>query len=131
MNLVTKNPDFFSVEHMYLVEEFFYAACELKQLDWAQFFLRMVRTKFPKSVKSMRMLAVFYESVGDIVKAQEIYLDMIESNPEDQQSIKRLVCLYRDQEMYSSAIKVLNQYIESNQDDAEAWMELADIYLSK
>ena len=111
---MTKNPDFFSVEHMYLVEEFFYAACELKQLDWAQFFLRMVRTKFPKSVKSMRMLAVFYESVGDIVKAQEIYLDMIESNPEDQQSIKRLVCLYRDQEMYSSAIKVLNQYIESN-----------------
>ena len=93
---------------MYLIEEFFYAACELKQLDWAQFFLKMVRTQFPKSVKSMRMLAVFYESVGDIVKAQEIYLDMIEQNPEDQQSIKRLVCLFRDQEMYPSAIKVLN-----------------------
>ena len=79
----------------------------------------------------MRMLGVFYECVGEVVKAQDIYLDMIEQNPEDKQSIKRLVCLFRDQEMYSSAIKVLNQYIEANQDDTEAWTELADIYLSK
>ena len=33
--------------------------------------------------------------------------------------------------MYASAIKVLNKYIEANQDDTEAWTELADIYLSK
>ncbi len=74
----------------------------------------MIRNQFPKSVKSMRMLAVFYECVGDIVRAQDIYLDMIESNPEDKQSIKRLICLYRDSDMYSSAIQVMNKYIETN-----------------
>ena len=76
--LMTNNPEFMTVEHMYLAEEFFYSACELKQFEWAQFFLRMVRNQFPKSVKSIRMLAIFHESVGDIEKAQEIYLDMIE-----------------------------------------------------
>ena len=34
-------------------------------------------------------------------------------------------------EMYSSAISVLNKYVEVNQEDSEAWLELADIYLSK
>jgi hypothetical protein len=42
------------------------------------------------------MLAIFHESVGDIEKAQEIYLDMIEQNPDDKQSVKRLVSLFRD-----------------------------------
>lgn len=49
------------LEHMfvdfYLVEEFFYAALQLKQMDWAQFFLQMTRANYPKSIKSMRMLA--------------------------------------------------------------------------
>lgn len=37
--LVQKHPDFLSDENLYLVEEFFYAACELQQFEWAQFFL--------------------------------------------------------------------------------------------
>ena len=79
MTLVTQNPDYLTkAENMYLTEEFFYCACELKHLDWAQFFLRMVRNQFPKSVKSMRMLGIFYECAGDIIKAKEIYTDMIE-----------------------------------------------------
>jgi hypothetical protein len=68
---------------MYLVEEFFYAACELNKLDWAKFFLEMVRARFPKTVKSMRMLGAYEEAIGDPVKAQEIYLELIEQNPED------------------------------------------------
>ena len=31
----------------YIVEECFFAACELQQLDWAQFFLSMVRLEHP------------------------------------------------------------------------------------
>jgi len=42
---------------MYLVEEFFYAALALREFDWSLFFLQVVRSLFPKSVKSMRMLA--------------------------------------------------------------------------
>lgn len=34
-------------------------------------------------------------------------------------------------EMTTSAIAVLNKYVEVNQDDHEAWLELSDIYMSK
>lgn len=66
-----------------------------------------------------------------MVKAQTIYLDLIQSNASDGQTIKRLVCLFRDMDMLDSALKVLNKYVEVNQDDHEAWLELSDIYLSK
>jgi len=65
-------------QNLLLIEEFFMAACELKVLDWAEVFLRVARNLHPKSVKSMRMLAMFYEAKGEYMKAQEIYLDMIE-----------------------------------------------------
>lgn len=68
---------------MYLVEEFFVAALELKEFDWASFFLQVIRAQFPKSIKAMRMLAMFYEAQDEVVKAQEIYLDLIEQNSQD------------------------------------------------
>ena len=47
-------------------------------MDWAEFFLDTVRNRFEKSIKVMRMLGVYHEALGDPVKAQEIYLDMID-----------------------------------------------------
>jgi hypothetical protein len=34
-------------------------------------------------------------------------------------------------DMDAQAILVLNKFIEMNQEDVEAWLELADIYLHK
>ena len=34
-------------------------------------------------------------------------------------------------DMLSSALTVLNKFVEVNQEDHEAWLELSDIYLSK
>ena len=45
------------------------AACELKELGWAQFFLQMIKVRFPKSVKATRFLGIFYEAQGQVVKA--------------------------------------------------------------
>ena len=54
---------------MYLVEEFFYAACEMSQFDWADYFLDVVRARFGKTVKVMRMLGVYHEAMGEPLKA--------------------------------------------------------------
>jgi hypothetical protein len=48
---------------MYLVEEFYYAALDLKQIEWAQLFIRIIQNKFPQSVKSMRLLAMLHEAL--------------------------------------------------------------------
>ena len=81
--LVQGNPNYIEGSNMYLAEEFFFAACELQQMEWAAFFLHMIRNQFPKSIKSMRMLAVYYEANGQCDKAKAILEDIIEGNPSD------------------------------------------------
>ena len=65
----------------------------------------------------MRLLAMYHESLGDLQKAQEILLDLFNSDPTDAQTVKRLVCLFRDMDMESQAISVLNKYLEGAQQD--------------
>ena len=77
------------------------------------------------------MLAIFYEAKGELIKAQEILLDLFEDNPCDAQTVKRLVSLFRDMDMENEAISILNKYIEQTQDDCEAWQQLADIYCAR
>ena len=99
---------------MYLVEEFFASALELRQFEWADFFLRVVRVQFPKSVKVTRMVGMFYEAHGDALKAQAIYLDLIAAEPTDAVTVKRLIALFRDMGVVNSALDILNNYLSCN-----------------
>lgn len=116
---------------MYMVEEFFYAALEVKQIEWARLFLKIISSSFPQSVKSMRLLAAFHEAASDHDKAREIYNELLSLNANDSQSLKRLVALDRDRGRLNEAIELLNRYLEANQQDTEAWLELTEIYLSR
>ena len=63
MNQVSKIIHLIIISAYYLIEEAFYAALDIKQLDWANAFLRIITTKFIQSVKSMRMLGMLYEAL--------------------------------------------------------------------
>jgi len=68
------NTPYYLVNHFrgidfYLIEEFFVAALALNKRDWAEFFLLITRSHYPKYAKTMRMLAMFYECQGEILKA--------------------------------------------------------------
>ena len=102
------------ITFMSFVEEFFMAALELKQLDWAQVFLKAICLQFPDNVKTMRLLAMFYEAQNNTFKAQELYLEIIEKTPEDSQTMKRLISLYKNNDMPNDAIAMLNKYLEVN-----------------
>jgi len=54
---------------MYIVEELFTAALDLRQYDWAEAFLKIIGNQFPQSAKGMRMLGMLHEAQADIVKA--------------------------------------------------------------
>lgn len=81
---------------MYLVEEFYYASLDLKQLDWSRVFLGLINKNYPQSVKANRMLAMLHEASQDYGKAKEIYNELLATNPGDMQTLKRLVALERD-----------------------------------
>jgi hypothetical protein len=68
---------------MYLIEEFFLAALEMKNFEWADFFFRIIKAQFPKSVKITRLMGMFYEATGDWIKAKEIYIELINAEPTD------------------------------------------------
>jgi tetratricopeptide (TPR) repeat protein len=74
---------------------------------------------------------MYYEAAANTFKAQEIYLEILESTPEDCATMKRLISLYRNNDMPNDAISMLNKYLEINQVDEEAWLELCDMYLAK
>jgi hypothetical protein len=42
------------------------------------------------------MLGMYHEAIGEGIKAQEIYLELIDSEPSDAVTVKRLVALWRD-----------------------------------
>lgn len=67
----------------YLIEEAFYASLDLKVLDWANAFLRVITKEFPLSVKSMRMLGMLHEALQDTEKARDIYSELIVANSSD------------------------------------------------
>ena len=90
------------------------AALELKQLDWAQVFLRSLCQMYPESIKTMRFLGMFYEADGNTFKAQELYLEILEGSPEDGQTMKRLISLFRNNDLVNDAISMLNKYLEIN-----------------
>jgi hypothetical protein len=48
---------------LYMVEEFYYAALEIKQMEWARAFLKIISNKIPQSPKQMRLLAMFHEAI--------------------------------------------------------------------
>ena len=74
---------------------------------------------------------MFHEAAQDLDKAREIYNELLTSTPNDQQTLKRLVAMERDRGRLNEAIALLNKYLESNQQDTEAWLDLTDIYLSR
>lgn len=103
----------------------------MKQIDWAQVFLRAICSNFPDNIKTMRFLAMYYEAQGRKAKAEEIYLEILEQTPEDSSTLKRLISLHRYGDLPNDAITLLNKYINIHQVDEEAWVELCDMYLAK
>ena len=131
MTLVIFTFKFYLIIGYYLIEEAFYSALDVKQLDWANMFLKILIKKFPQSPKMMRLLGMLHEALQDHEKAIDIYTELLTVNPNDSQTLKRLVALERDRDHTNEAISLLNKYLEVNMQDTEAWLELTDIYLQK
>jgi tetratricopeptide (TPR) repeat protein len=104
---------------------------DVKQLDWANIFLKVLVKKFPQAPKVMRMLGMLHEALQDHEKARDIYNELLTVNPNDALTLKRLVALERDRDRSNEAISILNKYLEVNMQDTEAWLELTDIYLQR
>lgn len=99
---------------MYLIEEFFLASLEMKAFDWADFYFSIIKVQFPKSVKVTRLCGMYHEAKDEGAKAKDIYIELINNEPSDAQTVKRLVTLLRDSGLTNDALEVLNNYVRVN-----------------
>lgn len=85
---------------------------------------------FPKSNRLRRLKAMMMESQGLLTEALREYQSLLKEDHLDTVSMKRLVCIAKARNEKDQAIILLKEYLSVFVSDAEAWLELADLYFS-
>ena len=119
------------VENHPLLVDVFYAALQCKCFDWGKAILEIFMREYPDMPKILRMRAMYSDATGEQELGYKILGAILKEVPEDQFTLKRLAASFRHVNDLDKALSVLNKYIEVYQNDLEAWMEMADIYMSR
>mmetsp|Transcript_51964 Transcript_51964/g.96139 ORF Transcript_51964/g.96139 Transcript_51964/m.96139 type:complete len:288 (-) Transcript_51964:76-939(-) len=112
-----------------VMEQVFLAAAELGIDGWRDYCLKQLTQKFPNSRRVERLQGIYRESIEDWNEAKRIYNKMLEEQPEDVTTRKRLIAMYKQRGRMSEAVDAINSYLETFCTDAEVWHELAEIYI--
>jgi len=112
-----------------ILEQVAQAAAELDHAGWRDFCLEKLAAKFPSSSRVDRLKGQCAEARGDWGEAKKIYEAVLANKPEDTLAQKRLIAMKKQKGMLQEAITDCNTYLETFSSDAEAWHELAELYL--
>mmetsp|Transcript_23592 Transcript_23592/g.54924 ORF Transcript_23592/g.54924 Transcript_23592/m.54924 type:complete len:286 (+) Transcript_23592:76-933(+) len=112
-----------------VMEQVFLAAAELGVDDWRDYCLKQLTKKFPNSHRVERLQGIYRESIEDWNEAKKIYNKLLEDQPEDVTTRKRLIAMYKQRGRMSEAVDAINSYLEIFCTDSEVWHELAEIYI--
>ncbi|CAF3882504.1 unnamed protein product [Rotaria sordida] len=119
-------------EKWLILEQVFKSALHCSQESIASDCLEQLRKQFKSTSHRLSTLqAMYYESIDEYNKAEEIYSILLQNNETDPIIQKRKICLLKEQNKIHEAISELNSYLEIYQVDQEAWSELCDLYLSE
>lgn len=106
------------------------AAMDCNVTDLGDKCYKALRVKFgADSVRLGILEGMQYESRGKWDLAKELYEGLLKLDPTNAAIMKRQVALLIGQSQIPAAIKKMNAYLEIFHIDAEAWMELAQLYL--
>ncbi|CAN1132350.1 ER membrane protein complex subunit 2 [Linum perenne] len=113
-----------------LYEQVAIAAMDSHALDVAKDCITVLQKKFPESKRVGRLEGMLLEAKGSWEEAENAYSSLLEDNPLDQIIHKRRIAVAKAQGNISTAIDLLNKYLEIFMADHDAWRELAEIYVS-
>ncbi|CAI7925168.1 unnamed protein product, partial [Closterium sp. NIES-53] len=113
-----------------VMEQVAIAAMDCQQLGIAKECIGALMIAFPNSSRVGRLEGMWLEAKGWWDQADKVYSDLLESNPQDQQVLKRQVAVLKGKGNTVGAIGALKKYLETYMADYEAWKELGDLYLS-
>jgi len=115
-------------EHLAILEQLCLAACDIHDSELASRCIDAIQSSpcVPDdSCRLLRLRGVLYESKHELEDARELYDFMLEQNPSNTFALKRKYCILRCQGNKDvEAREALNKYLELNQGDVAAWMEM-------
>mmetsp|Transcript_38182 Transcript_38182/g.91759 ORF Transcript_38182/g.91759 Transcript_38182/m.91759 type:complete len:301 (+) Transcript_38182:83-985(+) len=114
-----------------VLEQVFFAALDVGAIDWADYCLQKLKGRFSSSLRVQRLVGMRQEAVGNWQDANAVYSQILESNPEDVASRKRMIAVMKGQKRIPEAIDECNKYLEIFQTDGEVWQELAELYIAE
>ncbi|CAF0863370.1 unnamed protein product [Adineta steineri] len=119
-------------EKWLILEQVFKSALHSSRRSIAYECLEQLIKQFQSTSRRISILqGMYYESIGEYNKAEEIYSTLLKDNETDGIVRKRQISILKDQNKINEAISELNSYLEVYQADQEAWSELCDLYLSE
>lgn len=71
------------------------------------------------------------EAQCDDDEARNLYQELLKANAEDYPAYRRLAAFFRDVEQSDESIDMINQLLNINMADTQAWLELAEMYSAK
>ncbi|CAF1577769.1 unnamed protein product [Rotaria magnacalcarata] len=119
-------------EKWLILEQIFKSALHCSKQSIARQCFEQLEKKFKTASRRVTTLnGMYFESIGEFERAEEIYSTLLEDNETDAIVRKRQISLLKEQNQIREAISQLNSYLELYQADQEAWSELCDLYLSE
>ncbi|XP_002731262.1 ER membrane protein complex subunit 2-like [Saccoglossus kowalevskii] len=112
-------------------EQLFIASLDIGKIDVASACIRELNIQFPNSIRVRKLMGMRYEALQKYDEALNIYEDILEEDESNSVVRKRYVAIHKARRNIPAAIKLLNDHVKKFSADHEAWMELADLYISE
>ncbi|XP_065844050.1 ER membrane protein complex subunit 2-like [Oscarella lobularis] len=129
--LVEKNRSRLGDELWIVFEQLFLAALDCGKQKLAQFYSDELKRQFPKSLRVRRLRGMYLESIENYDEALEVYDEILKEDSTYGLARKRKVAVLKAKQDVAEAIEALTEYLKDFMSDHEAWLELADLYISQ
>eukprot|EP01084_Bolivina_argentea_P009404 17560_1 len=117
-------------ERWKLCEQVVVAALDLGDLDMVNIRLGKLKSRFPGSLHVKCLYACREEGEGRTEDALKLYDEILEEAPANALVMKHRVAVFMSLGQIASATKALSDYLEVHNNDKEAWIQLATLYMS-
>eukprot|EP00761_Pharyngomonas_kirbyi_P014929 gb/GECH01014960.1/.p1 GENE.gb/GECH01014960.1/~~gb/GECH01014960.1/.p1 ORF type:complete len:285 (+),score=87.36 gb/GECH01014960.1/:1-855(+) len=113
-----------------IYEDVVFAALDVNNITLAKECISRLTQQFGKSsIRVSRLQGLLREAEGDIDGAKELYEHLLEEHPTDRFCLRRAIAIKRSQGDLTEALTAMNEYLTVFAADAEAFEEMAEIYL--
>ena len=111
------------------LSQLFLGACDVGEGESARAALGELQRRFPGSARVGRLEAMLLEAEGRFNEAEGRYRELVQADPANRDTRRRLVAVQRAQGRLVEAVEEMAEYLDVFGTDAEAWQELASMYI--